>query len=165
MSDFGVWGRRAAGAFAAWLAICVGAAVFGNRPDLGLVAAGVLAAGLTAVLALDADRSTTVLDWHLPGADLVRDRGEDPRLAHLTRMVTAHLVSHDVDDRLAQHLVHLADQRLLAHHGVSRIADPGRAAELMGPELSRLVAITQGDRPVRMTAAQIDVLIDRIEEL
>jgi hypothetical protein len=165
LRDLGFWVRRGVWAFAVWLVICAGAAVFGNRPDPGLVAAGVLTVGLATTLALDADRTTTVLDWRLPMWDAVRDPGRDGRLDTLARMVTAHLVSHDVTDQLPRHLVALADHRLIAHHGVSRIADPERAARLMGPELSRLAAMAEDGRRVRMTSAQIDALIDRIEEL
>jgi hypothetical protein len=159
----GFWLRRAAGAFAIWLVICLVAVIFGQRPHPGLLALVVLAGSLTLTLLLEADTMTSALRWQLPGRDSVGEPGEDPRLALLTRVVSAHLVSREVDDRLRQHLRAIVEARMVDHHGISRQADPERAARLLGPDLDGFLAGTGG--PVRLTPAQIDVLIDRIEEL
>jgi hypothetical protein len=68
-----------------------------------------------------------------------------------------------VNGSLREHLLRLTDQRLMARHGISRVDDPERAAALLGPELRALVA-QQPPYP-RMALREVDVLIDRIEEL
>ena len=78
-------------------------------------------------------------------------------------MVAQHLDAREVGDVLHRHLCELADQRLMAAHGVSWRVDPDRAAPLLGPEL---VALARQDAPYpRMNLQQIDVLLSRIEAL
>jgi hypothetical protein len=157
------WAGRVALAALVWLAVCVVAALFGARPHYGLVALAVAAVAGALVLFLDTTARAEAPTWRLPDLDPVRPPGEDPRLGRLHRVVGSHLVSREVDDGLHRQLMAAVDHRLVAHHGVSLRADPERAAGLMGPDLARFAAAT--DPYPRLTAAQIDVLIDRIEEL
>jgi hypothetical protein len=159
----GTWARRAALAVGVWFAVCAAAFLLGLRPNPVLLALLAAAAGATLLLVLELSGTAGPARWRVGEHDPVRPLGEDPGLARLTRMVNAHLVSHEIGDRMHEHLLHLLDQRLVAHHGISAHADPGRAAGLLGPELAALVA----QRPPypRLTVDQIDVLIDRIEAL
>jgi hypothetical protein len=155
--------RRAILAFVLWLLACGAAVVLGARPHPGLLALVVLAAGAAVFLFVDVAESTVPTVWVLHDDDPVRPPGEDPRMELLARVVNAHLVSQKVGGAFHAHLMDIADQRLVAHHGVSRLADPDRAAALMGPELASFAAAT--DPYPRLSTDQIDVLIDRIEQL
>ena len=157
------WTARIALAFALWAVVVVIAHLQGNRPDGLLVGLTVAAFATTLWLFLDAGLQSEAPRWDLHDDDPVRSPGEDPRLALLTRVVAQHLDAREVGDVLHRHLCELADQRLMAAHGVSWRVDPGRAAPLLGPEL---VALARQDAPYpRMTLQQIDVLLSRIEAL
>ena len=62
--------------------------------------------------------------WAGHDDDPVRPLGEDPRLSRLARVVGQHLDAREVGDTLQRHLVDLADQRLMARHGLSWRVDP-----------------------------------------
>lgn len=163
MSGRGPWRGRVLLTLGVWLGVCAVAAVFGARPSYGLVALVVVTGAGVLLLFLDTSSQAEPAVWTLPDEDPVRPPGEDPRLALLHRVVSGHLDGRAVGEQLHHHLMAVADQRLLAHHGVSRLADPDRAAELMGPELT---AFSRATHPyARLNARQIDVLIDRIEDL
>ena len=157
------WTGRIVVAFLLWAVVVAVAFVKGNRPDallLGLVVAGV---ATTVWLYLDASVTVEPPRWDRAENDPVRPPGEDPRLAMLHRVVGGHLDARSVGDALHHELVEVADQRLLAHHGVSWRVDPDRAAPLLGPDL---VALARQQPPYpRMSLAQIDALVTRIEEL
>lgn len=157
------WLRRGAVLFAGWVVVCAGSWVFGLQPHPGLVALAVVAVGAALLLLLDTSGSAASADWRQVDEDPVRPVGEDTRLASLTRVVNGHLVARDVGPGLHRHLMRVADQRLMAHHGVSWVADPERAAALMAPGLAAFAG--QTDPFPRLTTGQIDVLIDRIEDL
>jgi hypothetical protein len=114
-------------------------------------------------LFLDVSADAEPTTW--PGAreEPVGTPGEDPRLGQLRRVVSNHLDGHEVGDALYRRLGELADQRLLARHGVTRDADPARAAVLLGPDL----AATLEARPPypRLSPARIEQLLQRIEDL
>jgi hypothetical protein len=95
----------------------------------------------------------------------VRPPGDDPRLAFLHRLVLRHLDAREVGDNLQEHLLNLADHRLVATHGISLRADPDRAEPFVGAELAALAAGAGRGAPRRMSVAQIDVLLQRIEAL
>lgn len=158
-----LWPRRAAVAAGAWVLVCGVSLLLGLRPHPVLLALVLAAAGATLLLFLDTSGGGEAGRWNMADSDPVRPPGEDPGLAALTRVVGAHLVAHDVGPSLHRHLVRLVDQRLVAHHGISLQADPDRAAALIGPELTAVVA--QGPPYPRLSIDQIDVLIDRIEDL
>ncbi|MGZ6803935.1 MAG: hypothetical protein ACXVFU_12885 [Nocardioidaceae bacterium] len=158
-----VWRSRALVLLGLWLGTCVVVSIFGARPSYGLVALVVAAGGAVVLLFLDVSARSEPATWRLPGEDSLRPPGEDPRFALLRRVVAGHLDSHRVDGTLHTHLMAVADQRLLAHHGVHRLADPDRAAVLMGPELTAFARATQPFP--RLGVREIAVLIDRIEDL
>ena len=149
--------------FGVWFVVCAVSLFFGLRPHPVLLALLVAAVGGVLLLLVGTTVEPPSVAWTPREPDPMWRSGEDPRLALLTRLVTAHLVAHNPGGPLHRHLTALADQRLVAHHGVSRLADPQRAHALLGPELTALATAT--DPFPRLTMDQIDVLIDRIEEL
>ena len=157
------WTARAAITFGVWLLIALGAWVFGNQPRPGLLFLIVAVASALMLLHLDVSADAEVSRWPAMAEEPVRQRGEDPRLERLQRVLDQHRTAHEVGDTLHRHLAELAEQRLVAHHGVSLRADPERAAELLGPELTEVVL----QRPPypRLTTDRIDVLLTRIEAL
>ena len=159
----GAWVRQLGAAFVVWFVVVATALFLGMQPRPALLAGLVAAVGAGLLLFLDASDQVAGDRWAVPDTDPARERGEDMRLASLSRMVGSHLVSHQVDDQLHRQLLRLLDQRLVARHGVSLQADPERAADLAGPELAALMQ--QGPPYPRLKIGQIDVLIARIEEL
>lgn len=157
------WLVRISAAFATWAVVVVVAHLKGNQPDALLLALTIAAFAATLWLYLDAGTQTEAPSWDRDHDDPVRPPGEDPRLALLSRVVGQHLDSREVGDTLQRHLVELADQRLMAAHGVSWRVDPERAEPLLGPELSALAR--QHPPYPRMNVQQIDVLLSRIEAL
>jgi hypothetical protein len=158
-----LWTVRVGAAAALWAGVVLGAQVFGNRPDVPLLALVTAAGAAVLWLFLDASTVSETPSWELPDDAPVRQPGEDPRLALLTRVVAGHLDARDVGDSLHRHLLHLADRRLVARHGITWEADPDRAASILGPELSAL-ARQRAPYP-RLDPPQIDVLLSRIEAL
>jgi len=157
------WLNRALLVLGLWLAVAVVAHIFGAHPSYGLLVL-VLAAGAgTLMLLLDTSARAEGPVWTLPDENPVRPPGEDPHFAMLRRVVDGHLDARAVDDQLHRHLLAVVDERLLASHGVSRVADPARAERLMGPELTAFAHAT--DPYPRLDTARIAVLIDRIEAL
>lgn len=157
------WGSRIASTVALWLVIVVVARLRGNQPDPLLIALTIAAFATLVWLYLDAGTLSQAPVWDVAELDPVRPPGEDPRLALITRVVGQHLDARSVGDSLQRRLVDLADQRLMARHGVSWRVDPERAAPLLGPEL---VDLARQHAPYpRMTLHQIDVLLSRIEAL
>ena len=157
------WPARVGLAFLLWLVIAVAAWVFGNRPQPGLLALYVGVGAAVVWLFLDVSADSEPSTW--PGArdEPVRTPGEDPRLDQLRRIVGQHLDAREVGDALHRRLGELADQRLVAHHGITREADPERAAALLGPELTS--TLSARPRYPRLTPARIEQLLQRIEDL
>ena len=157
------WAGRVAAAFGVWLAVALAAWFLGNRPHPGLLALLVGLAAAVVWLFLDVSADTEPVRWPEVAEEPVHPPGEDKRLTRLHRVVSHHQDAREVGDALHRQLAHLADQRLVAHHGVSHLADPERAAALLGPEL----AAVMDQRPPypRLPLRQIDDLLKRIEAL
>ncbi|MDX6299729.1 MAG: hypothetical protein QOF53_943 [Nocardioidaceae bacterium] len=159
----GRWVARGVAALVVWAALTLGAQVLGGRPHPALLALTVAGAAAAVWLVLDLPGSSGVIVWERIGTEPIRPPGEDPRLAALERVVTAHFDARVVGDTLQRHLMALADQRLLARYGVSWRVDPERAAPLLGPEL---LALARQSAPYpRLSVHQIEVLLTRIEAL
>ena len=157
------WTIRVALAFGLWLAVALGAWVLGNQPDPGLLALMIGVGAALVWLYLDVSADAEVSHWPAMTEEPLRPPGEDARLERLHRILTQHQSAHDVGDALHRTLTELADHRLVAHHGVSLLADPERAAELLGPELTSVV--TQRPPYPRLSTDRVDVLLQRIEAL
>ena len=100
--------------------------------------------------------------WAIDTQETVRTAGTDVRLAFLVRVLTQHEVARHPDALLAEAFADLADRRLLQRHGVRRAEDPQRAAELLGPDLTRFLAEPPGRR---LGTSEIDRHLQRIEAL
>jgi len=157
------WASRIVITAVLWLVVVTVATYFGNRPQPLLLALGMAALATVLWLYLDASADHEVPVWERTGDDPVREPGEDPRLALLQRVIAQHLDAREVGGTLRDHLVELADHRLVAHHGVAWRTDPDRAASYLGPELTALAR--QREPYPRMSPDQIDLLLTRIEEL
>ncbi|HET7356149.1 MAG TPA: hypothetical protein VFJ09_05680 [Nocardioidaceae bacterium] len=155
------WRRRVAFAVAIWFLLCAAGLFLDAHPRPALLALAVAATGVALLLFLDVQ--TPPVSWTLQSDEPVRARGEDPGLVLLSHLVSEQLYAREPGARLRRHLVEIVDRRLLAHHGISRIADPERAAALMGPALAQFV--TAAPPYPRMTPSRIAQLADRIEEL
>ena len=159
----GRWPVRVALVFVLWLGIAVAAWILGNRPQPGLLALYVAVGAAVVWLFLDVSADNEPATW--PGAreEAVRTPGEDPRLDQLRRVVGHHLDGRDVDDTLHRRFADLVDHRLVARYGITREADPARAAARTGPDLVSTLAA----RPPypRLTPARIEHLLKQIEDL
>jgi hypothetical protein len=156
------WVSRLAAAFVLWVLVCVVAQLLGNQPRPGLIALVIGAAAGTLWLYLDTSAQSEPPRWGLSNDEPIRPRGSDPRLSMFERVVSQHLDSRDVTDQLHRYLSEITDRRLVAEHGISRTADPGRAAAVLGPELAGFLA-HPGRR--RLSLQEIDRLLVRIEKL
>jgi hypothetical protein len=103
-----------------------------------------------------------VRQWMTDVEESVRPAGQDARLSFLVRVLTQHQVARHPDGHLAECLTELADRRLQQRHGVRREQEPERAAQLLGPDLSRVLTEAPGRR---LSPAEIDRHLRRIEEL
>ena len=111
--------------------------------------------------ALGAEEPTQRL-WGIDAQDSVRPAGQDARLSFLVRVLSQHQVSRHPDGHLTACLTDLADRRLQQRHGVRREHEPERAAELLGPDLDRVLTEAPGRR---LSPKEIDRHLRRIEEL
>lgn len=157
------WRNRVIGLFAVWLVIAVIAWLAGNHPALGLLALQLALAAAILWLLLDVSGDAEPAIWPSVADTPVRPPGEDVRLSRLHHMVVQHHDAHETSDSLHRELTRLADQRLVGRYGVSLRADPERAAARLDPELAAVV--TQRAPYPRLTDAQINSLLDRIEAL
>jgi hypothetical protein len=97
---------------------------------------------------------------HVPAAPA--DAAPDGRLRTLERIVTGHLEAREPNGMLAEQLRGLAERRLALRHGVRLDAEPERAAALLGPEI---LAVLEARPPRRLSLAQVDDVLRRIEEV
>ena len=157
------WTARVLAAVTVWAVLVIAAQVFGNQPRVALLALTVAALATVLWLYLDAFTQDDLVVWTRSSDEPVRPPGEDPRLALLNRVVDQHLDARQSTGVLRQHLLDLADHRLVSKYGLSRRADEQRAAAVLGPELTSLAE--QREPYPRMTLDQIDLLLQRIEAL
>jgi len=157
------WRRLAGAVFAVavtWLVLVL----LDFEPDpvrLPLTIALLLAVGHLLGDALGTVEPVTQL-WAIDTQETVRPAGTDVRLSFLVRVITQHEVARHPDALLAESLADLTDRRLLQRHGVRRADDPERAAELLGPDLSRFLDEPPGRR---LSTTEIDRHLQRIEAL
>lgn len=156
------WRQRLLTALTLWLVATAALALLGNDPRPGLlVGVAAVATGLWGLF-LDATAAAQPVRWQLENDEPVRARESDARLDLLERVISAHLDARDTTDQLQRCVTVLADERLVARHGISRRADPERAAHLLGRPLADFVA---QPHPRRLDMTQIDALLTRIEAL
>jgi hypothetical protein len=157
------WTKRLALTFVVWLAISAGVGLAGGAAHPLVLALYVAVVGVLVFLFLDVSAQTQPIKWPKPREEPVRERGEDPRLDQLRRVIAHHLDSREVGEAWQRHLAELADHRLVARHGITREADPETASRLLGPEVWSVLA---GRPPYpRLTTGQMDQLLTRIEAI
>lgn len=155
------WTLRIGTALGVWVVTVAATGLLGNDPQPGLIALVIACGAGLLWLYLDVSADAEPARWRLVDDDPIRPRGEDPRLAMFHRVVAGHLDFRDTNDQLHRYIAAIADQRLVARHGISRLADPDRAATVMGPELTGFLAHPRA----RLSLSQINHLLDRIEAL
>lgn len=105
------------------------------RPAVLPLGAVVFAAGAALFATIDVAKGIRRIEW-MPGARRTVPAA-DPRAVALRRQLDASRWSGSTD--LRHQLVDLTDDRLFAHHGLDRAADPSAAAAVLTPSLRRLV--------------------------
>ncbi len=153
--------KRLALVFGAWLVSAAGVGLAGGAAHPLLLALYVGVVAVLVFLFLDVSAQTQSIQWPKPREEPVRERGEDPRLDQLRRVVAQHLDSREVGEALQRHLAEITDHRLVVRHGITREADPETASRLLGPELSAV--LDQRAPYPRLTTDQMDLLLQRIE--
>lgn len=129
---------------------------------IGLVAMVPAVAGV-GLLGWRATRAGGGVGWRTPRPTPASvDVAPDRRLRSLERIVTGHLEAREPNALLAVQLRALAERRLALRHGVRLDAEPERAAALLGPGV---LALLEARPPRRLSLAQIDDVLRRIEEL
>jgi hypothetical protein len=157
------WIKRLALTFGVWLVISAGVGLAGGAAHPLLLALYVGVVAVLVFLFLDVSAQTRPIQWPKPRQEPVRERGEDPRLDQLRRVVAQHLDSREVGEALQRHLAEIADHRLVVRHGITREADPDTASRLLGAELSAV--LDRGAPYPRLTIDQMDLLLQRIEAI
>lgn len=158
------WAGRVVVAVAAWGGFLLVATLLGMTVRPLLFAGVVLAVACVVWLVLDASTAARPSYWTQESLDPVRSPGEDPRLDTLLRHLAKNFDAMEFADVLHADLTAVADERLIARHGLSRVADPDRAAVVLGADLSRFLSMTKDQRRP-LTVAQLDHLLTRIEAL
>jgi hypothetical protein len=134
-----------------------------SGPDVLALGALVLALVGYAVLAWLVLHTRPGTGWRTPPVETAATAAsQDGRLWALDRVVAGHLTARDPSTALAVQLRGLADRRLVLRHDVRWDTDPARTARLLGAET---VALIDARPPRRMTLAQIDAVLRRIEDL
>jgi hypothetical protein len=134
-----------------------------GTPEILAVVALVPAVAGVGLIGWRATRGGGGVAWlpaHVPLSST--DAAEDGRLRTLERIVTGHLEAREPNGMLALQLRRLAERRLALRHGVRLDSEPDRAAALLGPEV---MALLETRPPRRLSLAQIDDVLRRIEEV
>lgn len=158
MTDRRRWMRRGAIAALVFACLAVGAAIDGATPRL--VPMLLFACAVVGLLALVHDTEVfDPVDWELYASEAhTTSYALDGPLFANVRLLENHLNSRETDPALQGRLRRLTDTRL-AQLGLHR-SDPVVAARL-GP----VVAGVLGGPPRRLSVAEIDECVRRIEEL
>jgi len=152
--------RRALVAVGAWAALVLSLELSDSNPN-AVVLAGIVGAA-TALVFVIADLAATVgrVRWTRRSRPAHRTRRNDPRVDSLRRQVRAAWWSGSTD--VADTLIELLDDRLLAHRRVDRSVDPVVAVTLLTPRLRRLV---DGPRRQIASVGELEQIVADIEAL
>jgi hypothetical protein len=147
------------GAGAAWAAT----AWVGLRPRPLLVVLTVLAAFVCVWVLEDLAADRHDLDLDTPRRRLIPRWGLDARFSRLSASLRPPYDAQIVASQVHATLVAIVDERLLAHHGIDRAADPERARAVMDPSLAAYVE--RQAEPRRNLIAYLSDMVTRIEAL
>ncbi|HET8602587.1 MAG TPA: hypothetical protein VFM09_01545 [Marmoricola sp.] len=153
--------RRLALGLAAAVAANVVLSLVSRRHDVVVISLAVLCLVALGGALVDGSTSLAPARWttdRLVDEPLPRS---EATLGRYQRLLEQHWTARRLDDGLQRRLLALAERRLLQSRGLTRDTDPEEVRRRLGPELGSLEARA----PRRLTPAQIDRIIDRIEEL
>jgi hypothetical protein len=106
-------------------------------------------------------------DWSVSSAISLRGRGADYRASRLQRQlrdIAAGNTAVGSDVAVANTLVALMEDRVLARHGVDAATEPDRFAAIVGPDLTALAGAVAAGR-IKLRPRDVPALISRIEQL
>jgi hypothetical protein len=113
---------------------------------------------------LDLAPSVPFISWKVTGTYAPRQPGSDLRLQRLTDRLRSSLHRDTAARELHVELSAIVDERLARRHGVDRLTQPERAAEILGPELATYLATAPPTgRSVQLR--RLSTVLTRIEEL
>jgi hypothetical protein len=147
-------GAGAVWALTAWI---------GLRPRPVLVVLTSLAAFVCLWLAEDLAAHRYDLDLDTPRRRLIPRWGLDARFSRLSAALRPPYDAHLVASQVHATLVAIADERLLAHHGIDRATDPEGARAVMDPNLASY--LERPSEPRRNLIAYLSDMVTRIEAL
>ena len=125
--------------------------LLGMEPRLVLVGCVVVLVAATAWLVIEMASTVTPLAWYAYGTEadtsarpdrrvqVLRSRLRQPA-ARRGQATSTGDVGVEPSDEIIDSLLGIIDEHLVAEHGVDRSIDPDRAAELLGPELTRFIS-------------------------
>jgi len=133
------WRKRVAFVAVTWAVLFAITAAAQTDPEPFLLASLIVGACAVIWLAVDLSDLAERAQWSTYALSGGRRRGADARVGVLQRALVD-VATRDDRERLHSVLVGLIDDRLAAHHGIDRAAEPARAEEILGDELSRFIA-------------------------
>jgi hypothetical protein len=127
-----------------------------------LVPLAVLALGATGAIAVLLLREPQVEEWSFSLVGARERGGTDARVGLLQHLLAATDAESGRAQQLMDVIAGLADDRLVAMHGVHRTSHADQASVLLGPELTAYLEASPA-RPLTLT--QANAIIRRLEDL
>ena len=157
------WARRVGVTGVIWGGLVAGmtAAEMDPRPLLLAAVAGALVLAVSLVYDVGWEPATPAA-WPDVRVDRATSAG-DARVHQLQGVIEAAISSNERVARLRDLLTSIADERVRAHHGVDRAAEPARYRTIVGDDVVTWLEL--GDSPVRVTRQELDGILRRIEAL
>ena len=152
--------RRVITIAATWIVLVFLLWVSDSRPAAFAIGGIVAALATIIYVAFDVVAEPVRVDWGGNDRPPPPPPSADPRVVDLRRQVQAAWRTDST--RVADTLVALLDDRLAAHHGIDRAANPNAAAQLLSPALRHLIAPTR--RPT-ITTRELQRILTDIEAL
>ena len=135
----------------------------GLRPRPLLLAGVVLGSFAVAWVLSDVGQRVGRVDWDPPRRRVTARLGLDPRFLRMSALMRNESDRRLVSFRVHRDLVRVIDDRLNAHHGVDRTAQPDAARHILGPMLSQYVEAEPHAR--QLHTRYLQDLLTRIEAL
>jgi hypothetical protein len=135
----------------------------GLRPRPLVLAGVVLGTFAVAWVVSDVAGRVSRIDWDPPRRRVTARLGLDPRFLRMSALMRNESDRRLVSFRVHRDLVRVIDDRLVAHHGVDRTAQPDEARHVLGPMLSAYVETQPHAR--QLHPRYLQDLLTRIEAL
>lgn len=143
-----------------WAVLVVALWASDSRPAVFVLGGAVAVSAAAIFVMIDVGANAGRTRWTTRSGFPAPPRGTDPRVALLRHQIYGAWLSGSAE--ISDTLVDLLDSRLIAHHHISRTADPAGAAALLTPSLRRLVA---GPRRQTATVRELRQILTDIEAL